>query len=57
MPTRHNVEGNIQAEGFENRALRGMFTPQGDEIRGGWRKLHGELCNLLFSSLLHIGRF
>jgi hypothetical protein len=43
------MEGNIQAERFENRALR-------DGMRGDWRKLHEELRNLLFPSLLHIGR-
>jgi hypothetical protein len=28
----------------ENRVLRGMFGPKGDEVTGEWRKLHsGEL--------------
>jgi hypothetical protein len=32
---------------FENRVLRGMFGPKGDEVTGEWRKLHsGELHNL-----------
>jgi hypothetical protein len=31
---------------FENRVLRGMFGPEGDEVTGEWRKLHsGELHN------------
>jgi hypothetical protein len=35
---------------FENRVLRGMFGPKGDEVRGEWRKLHsGELHNLYCS--------
>jgi hypothetical protein len=25
---------------FENRALRRIFGPKGDEVTGGWRKLH-----------------
>jgi hypothetical protein len=25
---------------FENRALRGIFGPKGDEVTGEWRKLH-----------------
>jgi hypothetical protein len=32
---------------FENRALRRMFGPKRDEVKGQWRKLHsGELHNL-----------
>jgi hypothetical protein len=35
---------------FENRVLRGMFGPKGDEVTGQWRKLHsGELHNLYSS--------
>jgi hypothetical protein len=35
---------------FENRVLRGIFGPKGDEVTGEWRKLHsGELHNLLSS--------
>jgi hypothetical protein len=35
---------------FENRVLRGMFGPKGDEVTGEWRKLHsGELHNLYSS--------
>jgi hypothetical protein len=31
---------------FENRVLRGIFGPKGDEVTGEWRKLHsGELHN------------
>jgi hypothetical protein len=35
---------------FENRVLRGIFGPKGDEVTGDWRKLHnGELHNLYSS--------
>jgi hypothetical protein len=35
---------------FENRVLRGIFGPKGDEVTGEWRKLHhGELHNLYSS--------
>jgi hypothetical protein len=27
---------------FENTVLRGMFGPKRDEVRGEWRRLHGE---------------
>jgi hypothetical protein len=32
---------------FENRVLRGIFGPMGDEVTGEWRKLYnGEFHNL-----------
>jgi hypothetical protein len=35
---------------FENRVLRGIFGPKGDEVTGEWRKLHnGDLHNLYSS--------
>jgi hypothetical protein len=35
---------------FENRVLRGIFGPKGDEVLGGWRKPHDvELRNLYCS--------
>jgi hypothetical protein len=35
---------------FENRVLRRIFGPKGDEVIGEWRKLHnGELHNLYLS--------
>jgi hypothetical protein len=35
---------------FENRALRGMFGPKGDEVTGEWTMLHnGEIHNLYSS--------
>jgi hypothetical protein len=27
---------------FENRVLRRIFGPKGDELTGEWRKLHNE---------------
>jgi hypothetical protein len=34
---------------FENRVLRRIFAPKGDEVTGEWRKLHEEL-HILYSS-------
>jgi hypothetical protein len=28
---------------FENKMLRRIFGPRGDEVTGGWRKLHNEM--------------
>jgi hypothetical protein len=35
---------------FENRVLRRIFGPKGDEVRGEWRKLHNEELNDLYTS-------
>jgi hypothetical protein len=35
---------------FENRVLRRTFGPKGDEVTGGWRKLHNEELHNLYSS-------
>jgi len=35
---------------FENRALRRIFGPKMDEVRGEWRKLHNDVLNDLYSS-------
>jgi hypothetical protein len=35
---------------FENRVLRRIFGPKGDEVEGGWRKLHNEELPDLYSS-------
>jgi hypothetical protein len=35
---------------FENRALRGIFGSESDEITGKWRKLRNEELNDLYSS-------
>ena len=34
---------------FENRVLRRVFGPKGDEVTGEWRKLHNEELNYLYS--------
>jgi hypothetical protein len=35
---------------FENRASRGKFAPEREEVIGGWRKLHNEELQKLCSS-------
>jgi hypothetical protein len=35
---------------FENRVVRKEFGPQRDEVTGGWRKLHKEELQNLYSS-------
>jgi hypothetical protein len=35
---------------FENRVLRRIFGPKRDRVTGGWRKLHNEKLNNLYSS-------
>jgi hypothetical protein len=35
---------------FENRVLRRIFGPNGNEATGGWRKLHNEELHNLYSS-------
>jgi hypothetical protein len=35
---------------FENRVLRRIFGPKGDDVTEGWIELHNEeLCDLYFS--------
>jgi hypothetical protein len=35
---------------FGNRVLRRIFGPKGDEVIGGWKKLHNEELHNLYSS-------
>ena len=35
---------------FENKVLRRIFGPRRDEVTGGWRRLHNEELNYLYSS-------
>jgi len=35
----------------ENRVLRRIFGPKGDEVTGDWRKLHIDEFNDLYCSL------
>jgi hypothetical protein len=41
-------EGRLRV--FENRALRRIFGPKGDEVIGEWRKLYNEVFNDLYCS-------
>jgi hypothetical protein len=36
--------------GTYNRAMERIFGPKGDEVIGGWRKLHNEELHNLYSS-------
>jgi hypothetical protein len=35
---------------YENRALRRIFGPKRDKVRGEWRKLHDEELHILYTS-------
>jgi hypothetical protein len=35
---------------FESRVLRRIFGPRGEEVTGGWRKLHNQERHKLYSS-------
>jgi hypothetical protein len=35
---------------FEDRVLKSIFGPKGDEVTGGWRKLHNEELRDLYCS-------
>jgi hypothetical protein len=39
---------------FENRVLRRIFGPKRNEVTGGWRKLHNDKLDGLYSSLIVI---
>jgi hypothetical protein len=34
----------------ENRVLRGIFGPKREEVAGGWRRLHNEELQNLYTS-------
>jgi hypothetical protein len=34
----------------DNRAMRGMFEPKREEVRGGWKQVHNEELHNLYSS-------
>jgi hypothetical protein len=46
----HSHSGNTGLGCFENRVLRRIFGPKGDEVTGKWRNLHNEELNDLHSS-------
>jgi hypothetical protein len=35
---------------FENRVLKGMFGPEGEEVAGDWRTQHNEELHNLYDS-------
>jgi hypothetical protein len=35
---------------FENRVLRRIFGPKGDDVTGEWRKLHNDELNDMYRS-------
>jgi hypothetical protein len=35
---------------FENRSLKRIFGPRGEEMIGGWRKMHNEQLHNFYSS-------
>jgi hypothetical protein len=44
------IEGETQAEMFENRMLRRIFGPRRDDVTEDWRKLYNEELNGLYFS-------
>jgi hypothetical protein len=44
----HTKRGRLEL--FENRVLRRMFGPEGDEVTGEWRKLHNKELHDLYST-------
>jgi hypothetical protein len=44
------LRGEHRLRVFENRVLRRIFGPKGDEVTGGWRKLRNEELHNLCSS-------
>ena len=47
---RDQLGGTIHKVAFENRVLRRIFGPKGDEVKRKWRKLHNEQLNDLYCS-------
>jgi hypothetical protein len=43
-----DIKGGTWTDGV--RVLRRIFGPKGDEVTGGWRKLHNEELHNLYSS-------
>jgi hypothetical protein len=35
---------------FENRVMRGIFGSKGEEVAGGWRRLHDEELHNLYTT-------
>jgi hypothetical protein len=45
-----DLDGFFGIRVFENRVLRRQFGPKRDEVKGGWRELHNEELQKLYSS-------
>jgi hypothetical protein len=45
-----DIKGELRLRVFENRVLRRIFGPKGDEVTGEWRKLHNKELRDLYSS-------
>jgi hypothetical protein len=45
-----DIKGEHRLRVFENKVLRRIFGPKGDEVTGEWRKLHNEELRDLYSS-------
>jgi hypothetical protein len=41
---------------FEDRVLRRIFGPKGDEVTGEWRKLHNEELHILYHPQISLCR-
>jgi hypothetical protein len=44
----HTLREERRVRVFENRMLRRIFGPKGDNIKGEWRKLYNEELNDLY---------
>jgi hypothetical protein len=45
-----HIKGRTHIEVFENRVLK-IFGPKGEEVAGGWRRLHNEELRNVYASL------
>ena len=45
-----HTAARTQAEVFENRVLRNIYSPERKEVKGDWRKLHSEELHDVHSS-------
>jgi hypothetical protein len=44
------LRGDHRLRVFKNRMLRRLLAPKGDEMIGGWRKMHNEEILILYPS-------
>jgi hypothetical protein len=45
-----HIKGETQNEGVEDKVLRKVFVPKGDEVTGDWRRLLSDELYDLYSS-------